>query len=79
MFVGEFSAVRWAPGAARWLQDSVDLFEEMGWDWAYHSTAGWNGWNPTFAANARPSHEKDGGIKTDRLEVLLNGWALNDH
>ena len=38
IFVGEFSVVRWAPNADKYLQDCLELFEEYGWDWAYH---GW--------------------------------------
>ena len=26
IWAGEFSAIRWAPGSARWLSDAVDLF-----------------------------------------------------
>jgi hypothetical protein len=37
IFVGEFSVVRYAPGAARYLQDCLELFEEYGWDWTYHA------------------------------------------
>ena len=37
IYVGEFSAIGWAPGADRYLRDSIELFEEYGWDWSYHS------------------------------------------
>ena len=37
IFVGEFSAVRWAPGAENYLRDCLEIFEENGWDWAYHA------------------------------------------
>jgi len=37
IYVGEFSAPRWAPGAAQYLQDCIDIFEKYGWDWNYHS------------------------------------------
>ncbi len=37
IFVGEFSVPRWAPGAAAYLADNIALFEEYGWDWAYHA------------------------------------------
>ena len=35
IFVGEFSAAAWAPGADLWLRDCIDIFEEYGWDWTY--------------------------------------------
>jgi hypothetical protein len=77
LFIGEFGAIRWAPGAALWLADAISLFEEYGWDWCNHSYTGWNGWNPTFAPDAPVSNEPDGGQITDRLEVLLKAWGKN--
>ena len=40
IFVGEFSAAAWAPGADLWLRDCIDIFEECGWDWTYLSFRG---------------------------------------
>ncbi|MBR0057344.1 MAG: cellulase family glycosylhydrolase [Kiritimatiellae bacterium] len=37
IYVGEFSAIAWAPGAENYLRDCIDLFEEYGWDWTYHA------------------------------------------
>ena len=37
IYVGEFSAAAWAPGAENYLRDCIDLFEELGWDWTYHA------------------------------------------
>ena len=45
MYVGEFSAVRWAPGAYDWLADVTDLFEAHGWDWSYHAFREYQGWS----------------------------------
>jgi len=48
IFIGEFSAIRWAPddSAYRYLKDVIDLFEEHGWDWTYHCyREGWDGWS----------------------------------
>ena len=45
IYVGEFSAIRWAPGADRYLRDSLELFEEYGWDWSYHAFREWDGWS----------------------------------
>ena len=48
MFVAEFSCVRWAPKNSRnlWLRDSINLFNEAGWSWAYHAWRSWPGWDP---------------------------------
>ncbi len=78
MLVGEFSVIRWAKGgAAQWLEDSISLFEENGFDWVYHSYTSWNGWNPTFTAGAKSNNEPDGGADTDRLKVLKKYFARN--
>ena len=37
ILVGEFSASLFAPGAAEYVADYIDLFEEYGWDWTYHA------------------------------------------
>ncbi len=37
IYVGEFSAATWAPGADEYLRDCTDLFNEFGWDWTYHA------------------------------------------
>ena len=79
MFVGEFGVIRWAKsGAAQWIKDSISIFEENGFDWAFHSYTAWNGWNPTFPAEAKSSNEADGGVDTDRLQALKANWKLNE-
>jgi hypothetical protein len=45
IFVGEFSAVAWAPGREQYLSDLIDIFEEFGWDWTYHAFREWAGWS----------------------------------
>lgn len=45
IWVGEFSAVRWAPGAGQYLTDLTSIFDEWGWDWCYHSYRQWSGWS----------------------------------
>jgi endoglucanase len=77
IYVGEFGAARWAPGAAQWLGDQISLYEEYGWDWSFFSTANWNGFNPTFAADAPQSGEAYGGQSTDRFQVVRSAWAKN--
>jgi len=37
IYIGEFSAVRWASGAATYLRDCIDIFEGYGWSWTYHA------------------------------------------
>lgn len=77
IYVGEFGVIRWASGAAQWLQDSIDIFEELGWDYSFHSLVGWNGWNPTFDPNEPTSGESYGGKETGSLKKLKEAWAKN--
>jgi len=75
IYVGEFSAIRWAPGAAAYLRDSIELFEEYGWDWTYHAYREWDGWSVEHGSDRsdrRPSPQP-----TDRKELLLRWFARN--
>ena len=45
IYVGEFSAPAWAPGADRYIADCIALFREYGWDWTYHAFREWEGWS----------------------------------
>lgn len=81
ILVGEFGALRWAPGADKWLSDCIELFEEYGWDWCNHSPSGWNGWNATYSTDINdPAYANlapDGGDRGARWTALAQGWALN--
>ncbi len=73
IYVGEFSAIRWAPdnSAYRYLRDCIDLFEKYGWDWSYHAFREWHGWSVEHGVDkndASPSKQQ-----TDR-EKLLRSW-----
>lgn len=48
VWIGEFSAVRWAPGAENYLKDAVSIFNQNGFGWMYFSFNGWHGWNPGY-------------------------------
>ena len=77
IFVGEFSVIRWAPGAAQWLSDVIEIFEKHHFSWTYHCYGYWNGWNPTFSADAPESAVADGGVATDRMKLLIKAWMKN--
>ena len=77
MYVGEFSAIRNAPGksAATYLADVIDILERHGYDWTYHAYREWQGWSlehegtldkPTKAASP-----------TDRQQVVTGWFARN--
>lgn len=61
IFVGEFAAIAWAGGADRWLRDCIDIFEEYGWDWAYHA----------FRASYEWDVEREGPVATQMVPVAM--------
>lgn len=78
VYMGEFSAPRWAPGVADFLMDVSDIAEEYGWPWTYHAFREANMWDVEYAA--LPANQGGGvpavGI-TDRGQVLRDKFALN--
>jgi hypothetical protein len=79
IYVGEFSAIRWAPddSAYRYLKDLIEIFEANGWDWTYHAFREWDGWSAEHG-----SDRADNAVSktpTSR-EILLRSWfARNRH
>jgi endoglucanase len=73
IYIGEFSAIRWAPGASacNYLRDVIDICEEQGWDWAYHAFREWDGWSVEHGAD--PKDHNRVKTPTDR-EKLLRSW-----
>ena len=73
IYLGEFSAIRWAPGdsAADYLRDCIDIFEENNWDWAYHAFREWDGWSVEHG----PDRENRSPSPTPtKREKLLRSW-----
>ena len=75
IYVGEFSAIRWAPGAARYLADAISLFEEYGWDWSYHAFREWDGWSLEYTG--RYGEKKKSATPTDRMRVIREYFRRN--
>ncbi|MFO8012149.1 MAG: cellulase family glycosylhydrolase [Phycisphaerae bacterium] len=78
IFIGEFSAIRWAPdgSAQRYLRDCIDLFEARGWDWAYHAFREWDGWSVEHGPD-RSDHQPTAD-PTPRKRLLLEWFAKNE-
>lgn len=72
MFVSEFSCIRWAPGAAQWLEDAISLFEEYGWDWMYHDIYGFNGWSPELGSDRNNLKRITGNPRESILKKWMN-------
>ena len=75
IYVGEFSAVRWATGAEEYLRDCIALFEEYGWDWSYHAFREWEGWSVEHGED--PQDTRPASQDTARKRVLLEGFQHN--
>ena len=73
IYVGEFSSIRWAPenSTYRYLRDCIEIFEEEGWDWAYHAFREWDGWSVEHSTDKNDN--KRTAYATDR-EMLLRRW-----
>ncbi len=75
IYVGEFSARACAPGAERYLEDSIRIFEESGWDWTYHAFRESKIWSLEYAGatddTLTPSNDNP------RKRVLLNAFRRN--
>ncbi len=77
IYIGEFSAIRWAPGdsAYRYLKDVIDIFEAHGWDWSYHAFREWDGWSVEHTgdrANRAPAT-----TETSRQRLLREAFRAN--
>ena len=78
IYIGEFSAIRWAPddSAERYLRDLIGIFEGHGWDWSYHAFREWQGWSVEHGsdrADTRPA-----ASPTPRQRVLQEWFGRNE-
>jgi len=78
IYVGDFSAIRWAPGAAQYLSDCIELFEGYGWNWTYHAFREWSGWDVEYEnGTSNKDTPKKAIVDTDRKKVLLKWFRKN--
>jgi len=77
IYIGEFSAIRWAPGESGrdYLRDLIDIFEEYGWDWAYHAFREWDGWSVEHGPD--PNDHSPSKEQTSREKLLRSWFAKN--
>jgi endoglucanase len=77
IYVGEFSAVRWAPdsSAYKYLHDCIDIFEGWGWSWAYHAFRESHVWSVEHDSN--PGNEEKSSTITDRQRLLMEAFKKN--
>jgi hypothetical protein len=77
IYIGEFSAIRWAPdeSANRYLKDLIDIFEAHDWDWSYHAFREWDGWSVEHGSD--PNDHNRSKTPTDREHLLRSWFAKN--
>jgi hypothetical protein len=77
IYMGEFSAIRWAPdnSACRYIKDVIDICEAHDWDWTYHAFREWDGWSVEHGAD-RNDHSP-AKTPTDREQLLKSWFAKN--
>ena len=71
VWIGEFSAIRWAKGAEVYINDLVSIFEDYGWGWTYFSLNGWHGWNPDY----NEIQPKENEWKSHFVGTTSSRWA----
>jgi endoglucanase len=77
IYIGEFSAIRWAPddSALRYLEDLITIFEEHRWDWSYHAFREWSGWSVEHGSDRAVTIPATS--PTGRQRLLRRWFALN--
>lgn len=73
MYIGEFSAVCWAPNADVFLRDCVEIFDEYGWDWSYHAFRDYPGWS--LEHGGEPPYTFWPDKNNLRMKAMRDAWA----
>ena len=71
IYVGEFSAAAWAPGAETYIEDCISVFKEYGWDWTYHAFREASVWDVEKAGTGYEDIAP--ASDTPRKQALLRG------
>mgnify|MGYP000843588071 CR=1 FL=1 len=85
IFVGEFSAIAWAPieCSTAWLRDAVHTFEKYNFSWCYHAFREWSGWSLEHAEGTNAFWFKHDpkpapvNYETQRAKVIKEGLKKN--
>jgi hypothetical protein len=79
--VNEFGVVRWAPGAAQFMDDQMDLFERRGWNYAlWVWDPAWEPWAEevngfNFRFGRDPANHIQ--VPNDLMDVIVRYWRHN--
>lgn len=82
VWIGEFSAIRWAEGSEKYIKDLIDIFDKYGWGWAYFCYKSYHGWNPDYDniySTDKPEDWKSHyvGRDTPRWKLLRAAFSKN--
>lgn len=82
VWIGEFSAARWAQGGDEYLKDLIGIFDFNGMAWTYHCFNCWHGWDPDYAGGFSSDAPKDWksyyrGRNTKRWRLLKDAFKKN--
>jgi hypothetical protein len=78
VYISEFSAIKWAPDAEKYLRDSIELYEELGWDWSYHALDEWPGWSLEHTDDFdTPKEARLSSTLTERAKVVKHFMDRN--
>lgn len=80
IYVGEFGAFRWVPGAVAFLTDQTELFEQCGWNYAVYVWRGdevdFDGFNLEYGTDPE---NLVAGSENPLLGLFRARWAQNVH
>jgi len=78
VFIGEFSAIRWAPeqSAFRYIRDCCAIFDQLDWDWCYHAFREWHGWSVEHSED--PNDLEPSVLPTRREKLLRVYFGRNE-
>ena len=80
IYVGEFGAIRWVPGAAAFLRDQTELFEQYGWNYAVYVWRGDEPYFDGFNLEVGPDSENHVlDLDNPLLQIFRERWAQNLH
>lgn len=76
IFISEFSATRLSGASGdRYIGDLIDLFEEFGWSWTYHSWRQAPAWDAEIAETG--NDERKRSANTPKLQILRDAFRRN--
>ncbi len=80
IYIGEFGVMRWAPDAAAFLEDELDLFEEYGWNYAVYVWRGDEVYFDGFNLELGPDPDNHSQVLDNPLlNIFRQAWAQNTH